>query len=189
MITELPGYCNEDILVPRVLCHSLTEVTEVPGEGMGISQNSQKFGVRVRKSFRTSRTSGHCGTGVRNSQKFRASTKHAVPVPRVLFSLTEVTEVPGEGMGILQNSRKFGVRVRKSFRTSGTSGHCGTGVRNSQKFRASTKHAVPVPRVLWPRAHITSRSSVYGYECRTELPEVPGTGMNVLQNLRKFFVG
>ena len=25
--------------------------------------------------------------------------------------------------------------------------------------------------------------------CRTELPEVPGTGMNVLQNLQKFFVG
>ena len=50
------------------------------------------------------------------------------------------------------------------------------------------KNAVPVPRVLWARAYRTSRSFGYGYECRTELPEVPGTGMNVLQNLQKVFV-
>ena len=37
-------------------------------------------------------------------------------------------------------------------------------------------------------AYRTSRSSGYGYDCRTELQEVPGTGMNVLQNLQKFFV-
>ena len=113
-----------------------------------------------------------------------------LPVPRVLcHSLTELTEVPGKGMEIVQNFQKFRVRVRKSYRTFRSSGYCGTGVQNSQKFRAGTKHAVPVPRALWPRMYRTSRSSRYGYECRTELPELPGTGMNVLRNLQKFFVG
>ena len=126
MNTELPGYCNEGIPVPRVLYHSLTRVTEFPGKGM---------------------------------------------------------------MRILQNFKKFRVRVRMSYRSSRNSGYYGTGVSNSQKFRAGTKHAVPVPRVLWPRAYRTFRSSRYGYECRTELLEVPGTGMNALQNLQKFFVG
>ena len=107
-------------------------------------------------------------------------------------------------MGILQNFQKFRTRVRKSYRTSRSSGYCGTGVQNSQKFRAGTKHAVPIPQVLWTRAYRTPRSSGYGYECptelaellgrvipgvntpgmvyrRTELPEVPGIGMNVLR--------
>ena len=84
MNKELPGYCNKGKPVPRVLCHNLTEVTEVPGKGMGIFENFQKFRVRVRKSYRTSRSSGCCGTGVQNSQKFRAGTKHAVPVPPVM---------------------------------------------------------------------------------------------------------
>ena len=35
------------------------------------------------------------------------------------------------------------------------------------------------------RTHILSG---YGYEC-TELTEVPGAGINVLQNLQKFMVG
>ena len=47
--TGLPGYCAKDISVPWVLCHSLTEVTKVPGKGRGILQNLQKFWVRVRK--------------------------------------------------------------------------------------------------------------------------------------------
>ena len=64
-------------------------------------------------------------------------------------------------------------------------------VHNSQKFRAGTKHAVPVPRVLW-HGRTEPKSSGHRYKCRTELPQVPGTGMNVLQKLQKlqkFFVG
>ena len=38
------------------------------------------------------------------------------------------------------------------------------------------------------RAYRAYRRSGYGYEC-TEVTEVPGTGMNALQNLQKFFVG
>ena len=82
MNTGLPGYCNKRIPVPRVFCHSLTKVTEVPGKGMGILQNLQKFRVRVQ-----------------NSQKFRelwqrrteptevaGRYKNAVPVPRVFVA-------------------------------------------------------------------------------------------------------
>ena len=38
MNTELPGYCNEGMPVPRVLCHGLTGVTGFPGKGMRILQ-------------------------------------------------------------------------------------------------------------------------------------------------------
>ena len=54
MNTGLSGYCNEGIPVPRVLCHSFTEVTEVPGKGIGTLQNLQQLRVRVRKSYTTS---------------------------------------------------------------------------------------------------------------------------------------
>ena len=126
MNTEIPGYCNEAIPVPRVLCHSLTGVTEFPGKGMRIFQNFQNFRVRVRMSYRTYRSSGYCGTGVQSTRKVRGGAR---------------------------------------------------------------RHAVPVLRVLRPRACRTSRSSGYRYECRTELTEVLGTGMNAVQNLQKFFVG
>ena len=83
--------------------------------------------------------------------------------------------------------QKFRVRVWKCCRTHRSSGYCGTGVQNSQKFRAGTKNAIPVPRVWWHGAHRTHRTSGYGYECPTELTEVPGTG-RVLQNFHKFRV-
>ena len=38
------GYFYKGIPVPRVLCHGRTELTEVPGTGMNVVQNSQKFG-------------------------------------------------------------------------------------------------------------------------------------------------
>ena len=58
----------------------------------------------------------------------------------------------------------------------------------SHKFRAGTKNAVPVTRVLWHGAYRTHRSFGYGYECPTELTEVAGTGMKVLQNFQKLRV-
>ena len=39
------------------------------------------------------------------------------------------------------------------------------------------------------RAYRTHRNSGYGYERHAELTEVPGTGMNAVQNLQKFFAG
>ena len=89
-------------------------------------------------------------------------------------------------MGVLQNFQKFRVRVRKCYRTHRSSGYCGAGVQNSQKFRAGKKQDVPVPGVLWDGSYITHRNSGYGYESLTELPEVTGTGMKVVQNLHNF---
>ena len=91
-------------------------------------------------------------------------------------------------MGVLLNFQKFRVRVWKCYRSHRSSGYCGTVVQNSQKFRVGTKDAVPVPRVLWHGAYRTHKSSGYGYACATELTEVPGTGMKVLQNSQKFRV-
>ena len=95
MNTGLHGYCNKGIPVPRVLCHSLTEVTEVMGKGMGILQNFRSSGYGygsvieltevpgiVARAYRTHRSSGQvqkcctrtpgiCGMGVQSSQKFR----------------------------------------------------------------------------------------------------------------------
>ena len=56
-------------------------------------------------------------------------------------------------------------------------------LQNPDKFREGTSNGVPVPQVLWRGAYRTHRSSRYGYERRTDLTEVPGTGMNVIQNL------
>ena len=39
--------------VPRVLLHGSTELTKVSGTGMNVAQSSQKFWVRVWKSYRT----------------------------------------------------------------------------------------------------------------------------------------
>ena len=89
----------------------------------------------------------------------------------------------------------FLVRVRESCRTSSNFG-CGYGgVTELQKFRvlrhvrADRAHRssgrvqkvlyVPVPRVLWHGTYRTFRNSGCGYECTTELTEVPGTDMKV----------
>ena len=76
------------------------------GKGMGVLQNFQKFRVRVWKCYRTHRSFGYCGTGVQNSQKFRAGIK-------MLYTTgcTELTEVPGTGINVVQNLHKIRVRV------------------------------------------------------------------------------
>ena len=86
--------CNKGIPVLRVLCHSHAGVTEVTGKGMGILQNLQKFRVRVRKCYRTHRSSGQ--------------VKMLYPYPGYLRHWrTERTEVPGTGVNVLQNLHKF----------------------------------------------------------------------------------
>ena len=100
-------------------------------------------------------------------------------------SLTEVTEVPGEGMGILQNLQKFRVRYGIVTELTEVPGFVARAFRTHIRY----KNDVPVPWVFVELAYRTSRSSGYGYKCHTEVPEVPGTGMNVLQNSQKFFVG
>ena len=105
-------YCYKRIPVPGVLCHRLTELTELPGKGTGFLQNFQKFRVRVRMSYRTSRSSRYCGTGVQNSQKFRACIKILYPYPGYCgHRRAELPEVSGTGMNVVQNFQKFRVRV------------------------------------------------------------------------------
>ena len=81
--------------------------------------------------------------------------------------------------------RGFRVRVWGSYRTSRRFRHGyrsdsevteapGMGVQNSPKFRAGTKMLYPYPG--------------YCVAGRTEPTEVPGTGMNVVQNLQEFRV-
>ena len=85
---------------------------------------------------------------------------------------TVLTEVPGTGIIVLQNQQNFGYEYE------------------------SVTELPEVPGIV-ARAYITHRSSgrvqkvLYPYPgyCgtgRTELTGVPGTGMNVLQNLQKF---
>ena len=50
--------------------------------------------------------------------------------------------------------------------------------------RAGTKHAVPIPWVLWHGSYRIHRSSGYGYDSLTEIPELLGTGVKVLQNFQ-----
>ena len=81
-----------------VLRDSIAEATDVPGKGMGILQNLQKFQVRVRGCYRTHRNSGYCGTAVQNSQKFPAGIKMMYAYPGYC------------GTGV-QSFQKFRVRV------------------------------------------------------------------------------
>ena len=120
---------------------------------MDVLQNSHKF--RVLWHGRTELTEVPGGY-----------KKCCTRTPGCRTGRTELTEVPGTGMNVLQNSQNFRVRVRKSYRTSRSTGYCGTGLQNSQKFRAGIKVLYPYPGFLW-------------YE-RTELAEVPGTGISVV---------
>ena len=109
-------------------------------------------------------------------------------------------------MGILRNLQKFRVRYRSVTELTEVPFIVARAYRTHMRY----KNDIPVPRVLVALAYRSSRSSGYGYECRTELtgalcrvipgvntpgmvrteiPEVPGTGMNVIQNLQEFFVG
>ena len=115
---------------------------------MGVLRNSQKFRVRVWKSYRTHRSSGYCGAGVRTE---------LTEVPSGYS--TCCTRTPCIVARVVQNSQKFRA-----------------GVQNLQKLRVGIENAVPVPQVFVVLAYGTYRSPGYGYECPAELIEVPGTG-------------
>ena len=98
--------------VPGVLSHSLTELAALPGEDTGFLQNFWKFRERVRKSHRTCRSSGYCGTGVQNSQKFSAGIPMLYQYPVCCgHGRTELPGVSGTGMNVVQKFQKFRVRV------------------------------------------------------------------------------
>ena len=89
-------------------------------------------------------------------------------------------------MGILQNIQKFRVRYGSVTGLTEVPGM----VARAYRTRIRYNNDIPAPPgVFAALAFRTSRSSGYGYECHTELPEVSGTGMNVLQNPQKFSAG
>ena len=49
--------------------------------------------------------------------------ENAVPLPRVVWGRTDLTEVPGTGMNVVDNSQTFFVRVRMLCRTHISSGY------------------------------------------------------------------
>ena len=104
-----PGYFDKGIPLPRVLCHSLTELTEVPGTGTEDSRNSRKFRVWYGSLTKLTKVLGRY--------------TNVVPVPQVLWhGRAELTEVSGTGMNVVQNSQKFWVRMwmYRIYRSSGT---------------------------------------------------------------------
>ena len=134
------------------MCHSLTELTEVPGTGMKVVHNHRSSGYRYASLTELTEVPGTGMEVLQYSQEFRVRYGSlaelaevpgrytiVVPVPRVLWhGRTELTEVSGTGMNIVQISQKF--RVRTGMHV----------LKNLQKFG-------------------------YGYEYRTDLTEVPGT--------------
>ena len=72
--------------------------------------------------------------------------------------LTELTEVPGTGIKVLQSLQNF--RVLWHRRTE------------LPEVPDMYKNAVPVPRVFVAPAYRTSRSSGHGHECPTEVIEL-----------------
>ena len=94
----------------RVLCQGRTEFTEVPDTGINV-QNLQKFRVRVRKCYRSHRSSEYCGTGTELTE-VPGRYANAVPVPRVFVARAyRAHRVPGTGLKVVQNLQKFRVRV------------------------------------------------------------------------------
>ena len=144
----------------------------IPGKGMAVLQNFQKFRVRVWVCYRTSRSFGYCGGGIQNSQKFRAGTKHAVPVPRILWHGSCRTHKNCTGLKVVQNFQKFRVRGYESLtEVPEVPGIVARAYRTSRSL-GRYKHAVPVSRVFVAPAYRTSIYSGYGYECPTEVTEV-----------------
>ena len=89
-------------------------------------------------------------------------------------------------MGILQNLQKFRVRYGSVTELTEVPGIVARAYRTHKRYENDT---ISAPRVFVALAYRTSRSSGYGYECHTEPSEVPGTGMNFLQNSQKLFAG
>ena len=136
---------------------------------MGVLQNLQKFRVRVWKSYKTSRSSGYGYEVVQNFHKFRPGTTHSVRVPRVLWHGSYRTHrSSGCGYGSLIYACPELLEVLYD-RTSRTAGYGYEVVQYFQKFRAGINMLYPYSGSLWRR--------------RTELPEVPGTGISVPQKL------
>ena len=87
-------------------------------------------------------------------------------------------------MGVLHNLQKFRVRYGSVTELTKVPGI----VARAKKTHISDKNDIPGPRVFLALTYRTSRFFGYGYDCRTELSEVLGTSVNILENFEQFFV-
>ena len=106
----------------------VTKVYPYPGYcATAVEQSSQKFRVHVVcNSYRTHRNSGYGMEVLQKLTNVPGRYTNVVPVPRVSWhGRTELTEVSGTGMNVLQNSQKFRARVWKAYRncTSSSTGY------------------------------------------------------------------
>ena len=79
---------------------------------------------------------------------------------------------------------KFRVRAWNYYRAHRSSGYFGTGVQNSQKFRAGNEEPYPYPGYCGKGMQNSQNFRVRVYDCPKELTEVPGPGTEVLQNFQ-----
>ena len=100
-------------------------------------------------------------------------------------SLTQVKEVRRKGMGIINIFQQIPVLYGIVAEFPVARGL----VAQAKKTHMSYVNYMPAPLVLVVLTYRNSRIPWYGYECRTELREVPGTGTNVLQTLQKYLIG
>ena len=125
------------------------------------------FGVRVWESYRTSRSFGYRYGSVIEFTEAPGNVARAYRTHRSsgygYYCHTELTEVPGTDIIVIQDSRECRVLVFKSYKTFRSSGYCGTGVQNLQKFREGISMLYPYPDTV-SRAYISYRSSGHGYD-------------------------
>ena len=89
--------------------------------------------------------------------------------------LTELTEVPGTGMEVLQNFQKPGYGYESLAKLLELPGIVARAYRTPRSSGQVRNVLYPYPGSLWRRG--------------TELPEVPGNGTSDLQKLQFFLVG
>ena len=124
-LAEVPGTGNTPGMVLYVPYRTQTfSITEVQSAGMEVLRNSQKFRVRVWKSYRTEVQSEGMEV-LQNSQQFRVGTRtlylypyphpgiftRPYPYPGHLPTGADLTEVAGTGMNVVHNLQNFRVRV------------------------------------------------------------------------------
>ena len=98
-------------------------------------------------------------------------------------TVLQKSQVPGKGMGHhCRTYRSSGYGYGSVTELTEVPGIVARACTELTQVPGRYKNAVPASRVYAKRAYRAYRSSGYGYECRTELTEVPVAGMNVLLN-------
>ena len=113
MNTGLPGYYSKGIPAPRVFCHYLTEVTEVPSKGMGILQNLLKLWYGYESVTELTEVPGIVARAYKPHRTPVKVQKCCTPVPRIFVARAYRA----------YRSSGYGVRELAPYRTCRSSGY------------------------------------------------------------------